>query len=510
MEAAFFAVLGRDHYVPLAPGSPNWVVDAASHVCRRADSPDGGSTETSGGGLTVFPLLRVAVDGRWEVERAEAHNAWEPLPSAVSARLRAQQAAMASPVLQGSSVVVIVDRDGVHEAGVPRTVFDLRDRVVVDLTSGARRRLRFVPSASAAASSPGPAAVGAPPPVDAATTSVARVPTVKCEPPAGGLRAFVLSDDSLDPIPLGGTSDVDALPSPSSAPHARRRPADAAAPDAVHQVARPQPPPAAEPQAAAAPHTAYAMSVGSASRGPPAAVAPVSMYPLLRRDDPRVPRSDGTRRLLFPSISTSVFKFDVNRAAQVAAIAIATFLSKHPAHRSPNIEISLIDYSPTGAETETTRAFAKAWMTIGAPDPRFNYALGDVQNPHARGRCFAVVNAANNRLAGGASTSGFNRAVHLAAGAKELEAASRAAHGPSLDAHGGAVVGRAYPVRIGWPSKLKSESGVEYVVHVVGPNMNPARPDCLFGDYDAGCKLLRTCYDNILNWFASVHGLTAA
>ena len=74
-------------------------------------------------------------------------------------------------------------------------------------------------------------------------------------------------------------------------------------------------------------------------------------------------------------------------------------------------------------------------------------------------------------------------AVHAAAGAK-LE--SRAA---SLY-RGGARVGEAYPVemlRTDMGNTLVDEN-VQYVVHTLGPNANPDRPDPIAGDYKRGVK----------------------
>ena len=55
-------------------------------------------------------------------------------------------------------------------------------------------------------------------------------------------------------------------------------------------------------------------------------------------------------------------------------------------------------------------------------------------------------------------------------------------------------------------SPLRKKEGVQYVIHVVGPNMNPERPDCLKGDYETGCKLLEESYTSFLEFYAEKLG----
>ncbi len=53
---------------------------------------------------------------------------------------------------------------------------------------------------------------------------------------------------------------------------------------------------------------------------------------------------------------------------------------------------------------------------------------------------------------------------------------------------------------------MRKKEGVQYVIHVVGPNMNPERPDCLKGDYETGCKLLEESDTSFLEFFAEKLG----
>lgn len=96
-----------------------------------------------------------------------------------------------------------------------------------------------------------------------------------------------------------------------------------------------------------------------------------------------------------------------------------------------------------------------------------------------------MANTANVKLS--PKGSGMNRTLHLAAG-PELEQATRAAWPPR------ARPGEAYPVRLSESCPVRRNEGIEWVIHVHGPNMHPHRPNCLEGDYVAGCEQLRSTY----------------
>lgn len=63
--------------------------------------------------------------------------------------------------------------------------------------------------------------------------------------------------------------------------------------------------------------------------------------------------------------------------------------------------------------------------------------------------------------------------------------------------------GSALVVPLPFTSPLHTREGVTHVIHVLGPNMNPQRPNYLHGDYDEGCKLLRNTYSCLFHAFAS-------
>jgi O-acetyl-ADP-ribose deacetylase (regulator of RNase III) len=63
-------------------------------------------------------------------------------------------------------------------------------------------------------------------------------------------------------------------------------------------------------------------------------------------------KNDGSLTLAFPSISTSTFEFDVNKAAQMGCQAVSDFLRSHP---DPQLRLILVDKT----NSETLQAFRK-------------------------------------------------------------------------------------------------------------------------------------------------------
>ncbi|XP_022873682.1 transcription factor bHLH140-like [Olea europaea var. sylvestris] len=53
-------------------------------------------------------------------------------------------------------------------------------------------------------------------------------------------------------------------------------------------------------------------------------------------------------------------------------------------------------------------------------------------------------------------------------------------------------------------SPLFTREGITHVIHVLGPNMNPHRPNCLNNDYAQGCEVLRESYSSLFEGFASI------
>jgi len=64
--------------------------------------------------------------------------------------------------------------------------------------------------------------------------------------------------------------------------------------------------------------------------------------------------------------------------------------------------------------------------------------------------------------------------------------------------------GKAVVVPLHSTSPLFSREGVTHVIHVLGPNMNQHRPNCLNNDYIKGCQILREAYTSLFEGFASI------
>ncbi|KAL0291675.1 UNVERIFIED_CONTAM: Transcription factor [Sesamum calycinum] len=135
---------------------------------------------------------------------------------------------------------------------------------------------------------------------------------------------------------------------------------------------------------------------------------------------------------------------------------------------------------------------------------KFFTFVGDITRLHSqRGlHCNVIANAANWRLKPGGG--GVNAAIFKAAGAA-LEIATKE-KAVSLSP------GKSVIVPLSSSSPLFAREGVTHVIHVLGPNMNPMRPDCLKDDYVQGCKILREAYSSLFEGFVSIvrsHGLAS-
>lgn len=83
---------------------------------------------------------------------------------------------------------------------------------------------------------------------------------------------------------------------------------------------------------------------------------------------------EGLLSLAFPSISTSTFQFDVNKAAQVACEVITEFLKIHD---NPNIRLYLVDMS----FSDTLKTFKKSYHG----DDRFQIVAADITDLKSSG-----------------------------------------------------------------------------------------------------------------------------
>lgn len=103
----------------------------------------------------------------------------------------------------------------------------------------------------------------------------------------------------------------------------------------------------------------------------------------------------------------------------------------------------------------------------------------------------------------------LNTCRRLKPGGGGVNAAIFAAAGPALEAATkerakSVNPGKAVVVPLPSTSSLFVREGITHVIHVLGPNMNPQRPNCLNNDYTKGCEILREAYSSLFEGFASI------
>ncbi|KAK9168087.1 hypothetical protein Syun_000227 [Stephania yunnanensis] len=192
--------------------------------------------------------------------------------------------------------------------------------------------------------------------------------------------------------------------------------------------------------------------------------------------------------LAFPSISTADFQFDIEKASDIIVEKVEEFLSK-----VTNARLVLVDLSHRSMILSMVKARA-ALKHIDSD--RFFTFVGDITQLYTGGglHCTAIANAANWRLKPGGG--GVNAAIFNAAG-PSLETATK-------ERAGSLSPGSALVVPLPSSSPLHKNQGVTHVIHVLGPNMNPQRPNFLNNDYKKGCEVLHETYSSLFNGFLSV------
>ncbi|CAM6008442.1 unnamed protein product [Sphagnum balticum] len=199
--------------------------------------------------------------------------------------------------------------------------------------------------------------------------------------------------------------------------------------------------------------------------------------------------SEGKKTLAFPSISTSDFQFDHEKAADIIVkAAIQFFQDKEHA----GLRLIFVDLSPNSDMLARVR---RNLVKEGLDPQQLLTHAGDITKLRSSGglACNMIANAANWRLKPGGG--GVNAAIYKAAG-HDLEQATKQ-YASTLNP-GSAVV-----VPLPLSSPLRKVEGVTHVIHVLGPNMNPQRPNCLAGDYIQGCQILRATYASLFNAFST-------
>ncbi|KAK4396099.1 Transcription factor [Sesamum angolense] len=206
--------------------------------------------------------------------------------------------------------------------------------------------------------------------------------------------------------------------------------------------------------------------------------------------------ADSIPTLAFPSISTADFQFNLEKASDIIVEKVEEFIS-----RIGKARLVLVDLSQ-GSKILSLVKTKAAQKNIDSN--KFFTFVGDITRLHSqRGlHCNVIANAANWRLKPGGG--GVNAAIFKAAGsALEIATKEKAV---SLSP------GKSVIVPLSSSSPLFTREGVTHVIHVLGPNMNPMRPDCLKDDYVQGCKILREAYSSLFEGFVSIvrsHGLAS-
>ncbi|GFY83796.1 APRATAXIN-like protein [Actinidia rufa] len=179
--------------------------------------------------------------------------------------------------------------------------------------------------------------------------------------------------------------------------------------------------------------------------------------------------------LAFPSISTADFQFDLEKAADIIVEKVSEFVTK-----LGNARLVLVDLSSGSKILSLVRAKAKQ---KNIDSDKFLTFVG---------RYNSTIFERRLKAGGG----GVNAAIFSAAGpALEIATKERA---------GSLTPGKAVVVPLPSTSPLFSREGVTHVIHVLGPNMNPQRPNFLNNDYIKGCKVLREAYSSLFEGFAFI------
>lgn len=212
------------------------------------------------------------------------------------------------------------------------------------------------------------------------------------------------------------------------------------------------------------------------------------------------PEFEGTLGLMaFPSLSTGSFKFDPEQAVPIALDAVEEFLKAHP--KEP-IQLMLVD----SVKSSVLQLFADKWKERDG-DERFSTFHGNILKLGTNEGIYPqfLVDPANAYFN---VVTGLNKYMHIAGAPHLLPDTLTVYEGEDP------VTGSAYPVRTRKGTQLYGQ-GVRYVLHVIGPNMNPCWPNYLKKedsepDYEKGCALLKNSYQNMLTTFYEIafKGLT--
>ncbi|CAB4435588.1 unnamed protein product [Rhizophagus irregularis] len=166
----------------------------------------------------------------------------------------------------------------------------------------------------------------------------------------------------------------------------------------------------------------------------------------------------------FPSISTNFGDFPIDIAAEIGCEAIKEFLKLHK-----EFDFKLI---LTEQDSKVLNVFELKWKEIkdDLEDFKFQTKKGNLLQLKSdlRIECRFIVVETTWRMKPG--TNQLSKQIFDALGSKLHEELKRLYPKPG-------IVGEAYPVKIPKDSDLHKSEGIEQIIFVVSPNMNPSRPD---------------------------------
>ncbi|KAJ3278345.1 hypothetical protein HK104_002423 [Borealophlyctis nickersoniae] len=196
---------------------------------------------------------------------------------------------------------------------------------------------------------------------------------------------------------------------------------------------------------------------------------------------------NGVVRLAFPAISVAEGKVGADIAAECAYKAITAFQRKYP---TADVEFVLVESNP-----DVIEAFRKKFSSDG----NLSFVNGNMTTLKSSAGKACRFLAVETSWRWKPTATAHCKAVHERAGAQLLSDVKTVYTKP-------AQIGEAYPVRLDETSPLRQEEGVEQIIHVVGPNLNPGRPHGIEGP-NAPSKaeqLLQSTYDAVLESFATL------
>eukprot|EP01119_Soliformovum_irregulare_P001533 TRINITY_DN11231_c0_g1_i1.p1 TRINITY_DN11231_c0_g1~~TRINITY_DN11231_c0_g1_i1.p1 ORF type:complete len:556 (+),score=146.39 TRINITY_DN11231_c0_g1_i1:57-1724(+) len=194
-------------------------------------------------------------------------------------------------------------------------------------------------------------------------------------------------------------------------------------------------------------------------------------------------QNNNNRTLAFPSISTGSFQFPAQKAASIACDILSEFLAEH--QDDALLRVILV-------EPEGNNAVLKEFQRCSPRDARFQIRSGDITHMKTTLEMARFIcNECNWRLRPGGSE--INRRIFQVAGDEFIQSTKERHPRP-------ANPGGVYPVPVPDTSPLHTDEGVDWVLHCLGPNLNPNRPDYIKDEAKAE-DLLKKCYRNLFQEF---------